>query len=347
MTMERLKRMVNELVSRGGDVLHVGCEASASLRVHGQLARLGEGPLSGAELEAAITALAGEDALERIKAGAPLDFVCELDGERLRARCFARAGGTALVLRRQARFGAFDDLGLPPALKRIAFLRRGFVLVAGPRRSGKTSTVAAMLHEIDASRTKHIVLLEAPLEIDLPLCRSVLSQREIGRHAPTVATAMRAALRQGAEVIFTSHLPDAESVAVALEAAAAGALVFATVRASGVLRAIEKLIDLTGDRAPVTRRGLADNLSAAISLLQLARADGQGRCVAAEVLVRGPGVASALRDGDLGALYPIMQADETMQTMDDALASLAKRRVITLDEAFDHARDKQRFRRPR
>jgi twitching motility protein PilT len=342
-----LERLVHELLQRDGEALHV-VAGSASLRVKGKLARAAEPALDGEVLAAAIAALGGEDTVARARGGAPVDFGCELGGEPLRARCFAHVGGLGLVLRRVPRLVAFDDLGLPPAVKRLALLRRGLVLVSGPRGAGKTTTVAALLREIDATRTKHVVVLESPAELDGALPRTVVCQREVGRHVPTFAAGFEAALRQGAEVIFASDLPDADAIARALEAVAAGVLVLATLRASGVVRTIEQLLARAPARTAATRRGIADSLAAAVSLVQVTTADALGRVVAAEVLLRGPGVASALRDRELTSLHKIMQREDGMQTLDDALASLVKRRVISLEEAFDHAREKQRFRpRPR
>lgn len=343
--MSRLQTFLRKMGEQGGSALHVGVDGPPRVRIGNRLVRLEGESLSVSDVEAEIRTLTSAATLERIQRGEPADFPCEVGGVRYRGRCFIRHGGPTLVLRATAHLSAFSKLGLPTMVQRLAHLRRGLVLIAGPTGSGKSTTVGALLNEIETGRPKHVVTLESPIELVYAHQRTTISQREIGKHTATFAAGLSAAIRQRPDAIFVSALPDGESVALALQAAAAGALVVATVRASGVVRALEHLLDATPLRRQATLNGLAEHLSAALSLLRLQQADGVGHAVAVEILVRNRGIVNALRGDDLGGIPEIMKHADNMRTMDDALVQLLEQKRIGLEDAFDHARDKERFRK--
>lgn len=343
--MSRLEKYLRMLSEHGASALHVGVDAPPRVRVGGRLVHLDAEGMPLAELEAEIQALTSASTLEGIRRGEPADFPCELGGARYRARCFVRHGGPTLILRATAHLSAFSKLGLPTTVQRLAHLRRGLVLVSGPTGSGKSTTIGALLGELDTGRPKHVVTLESPVELIHVHQRTTISQREVGRHTKSFATGLASAIRQRPDVIFVSDLPDGESVALALEAASAGVLVIATVRASGVVRALERLLDAAPARRQATLHALAEHLSAALSLLRLSQADGAGHVVAVELLVRNRGIVNALRADDLAAIPEIVKEADNMRTMDDALAELVEQKRIALEDAFDHARDKDRFRK--
>jgi twitching motility protein PilT len=341
--MSRLARLVEQLKQAQGTALHISAGAPVRMRVEGRLVRMEVAVLTAEEIEAEMRSLANDALWDRMVDGHPADFPCELGGHRYRARCFMRHGGPTLILRTSANLSSFDELGLPATVKRLAHLRRGLVIIAGPTGSGKSTTVAALLNEIEEGRAKYVATIESPIELTFARQRTSVCQREVGSDTPSFAAGMQSALRQGADVVFTSDIPDEASMTCVLEAVAAGRLVVATVRAAGVVRALERLADRPGRRRAMLN-GLAEHLSAVVSLLRLEHADGIRRCVAAEFLVRSRGLVTALREDKLGEVAGIMEQSETMQTMDDALVSMLNRNLIAFETAFGHARDKERIR---
>ncbi len=341
--MSHLTELIRRMQEGRGKALHVTAGQAPRMRIRDRLQKVEDLVLTSDELEAEVKALAGKQTWAKCLGGEADDFLCEIAGERYRARLFPSHTGPMLVLRSTAEMSSFKHLGLPRTVSRLAHLRRGFVIVAGPTGSGKSTTMGAFLSEIEAGRPKHVVTIESPIELTYVRKKTTISPREVGDHTTSFAAGLRAALRQSPDVIFASDLPDAESVGLALQAAAAGALMVVTVRASGVVRALEHYLELAPDRRRATLNALSEHLSAGVSLLRLQRADGTGHCVAAEILVRSRGVVGALRDDALESIHETMRRAENMQTMDDALAQLVKAKRIALEDAFDHARDKQRF----
>ncbi len=346
--MTRLAALAQQLRDERGTALHITADAPIRMRIEGRLVRMEAATISAAEMKDEIRSLLDDAMWNRVESGQPADFPCELGGERYRARCFMCQGGPTVILRTTANLSCFDELGLPSTVRRLAHLRRGLVLISGPSGSGKSTTVGALFSAIEEGRAKHVTTIECPIETTYAHQRTSISQREVGTHVESFSLGMRAALRQGADVIFASDIPDVTTMALVLEAAAAGTLVVATVRASGVVRAIERLVDHP-DRRGAMLNGLAEHLSAVVSLLRLQKADGLGHCVAAELVVRSRGVVAALREDDLPRITNVMQKSESMQTMDDALVDLLERHLIAFEDAYDQARDKPRFQalRPR
>lgn len=341
--MSRLAQLAQKLKQSGGSALHVGADRPIRMRTAQRLTRVDGAPMTATEIETEVRTLAGPGLWERIQGGEPGDFTTTLAGERYHLRCFVRHGGPALVLRTTASLISFDDLGLPATVRRLAHLRRGLVVVAGPTGAGKSTTVAAMLNEIDEGRPKHVATIESPIELTFTQERTSISQREVGTHTESFATGLRAALRQGADVVFASDLPTAETVCLALEIVASGRLVVATVRASGATRAIERLVDHGAKRRAILN-GVAEHLSAVVSQRRVQKADGRGHVAAVELLVRSRSIVAALRDDELSKLTSILERSDSMQTMDDALAKLLEQKQIAFEDAYDHARDKARFR---
>ncbi len=342
--MGSIEALVRTLKDQGGSALHLCASAPPRLRVKGRLLGLSASGPSEEELGAWVRASVGAAVWQRLVGGEAADFPCVVNGDRYRARCFRRLGGMALVLRTTAMLSGFAELGLPSTVERLAHLRRGFVLVAGPTGAGKSTTAAALLRELENGRPKHVVTVESPVEVTYALEQTTISQREVGTHTESFAAGIASALRQSPDVVFVSDFPDGRTLELAFEAAAAGTLVIGTLRASGVVRALEHLLGRAPGRRRATLNALAEHLSAVVSLLRLQSADGRDHCVAAEILLRNRGTVAALREDELAALPQIMARADTMQTMDEALAALLEARRITLEDAYDHARDKQRFR---
>jgi twitching motility protein PilT len=263
-------------------------------------------------------------------------------GGRFRASAFKHRGGCDAALRVIAeQLPPLEQLGLYEGCARLAQLTDGLVLFASPAGSGKTTTMMALVNQINTTRRSHIVTLEDPIEYLLLPLNSRVTQREIGTHAATFETAFQAALREDPDVLVFGELRDEETTGVALQAASAGLLVLATVQALDCSRAIDRLLESSA--APQRRRDLlADNLRAVFGQQLIRRASGQGRAAACEMLVSSVSVGNIIRDGKTHNLVNIMQTGRTqgMLMLDDSLRALLDQKIISAEEAWQRARNK-------
>jgi twitching motility protein PilT len=267
--------------------------------------------------------------------------------ERFRANYFEQAQGIAAVFRRiPARIKSLDELALPAAIERLAHVNSGLVLVTGPTGSGKSTTLASIVHRINETYDKHVVTIEDPIEFVHSEQRCVFSQREVGTDAPSFAEALRSAMRQDADVILVGELRDLETISLALQAAEMGALVLATLHTSGAAKTIDRIVDVfPGAEQPRIRLSLGDALAAVVSQLLVPTSDGKGRVAATEILFRCQGLANAIREGATPMIRNLIQSGHRagMRSMDDSLLELLASKRITFDEANRKATEKQRF----
>jgi twitching motility protein PilT len=276
-----------------------------------------------------------------------LDYAYSLSEERFRANYFEQAQGIAAVFRLiPARIKTLEDLSLPPAIERLAHVNSGLVLVTGPTGSGKSTTLASIVHRINEIYDKHVVTIEDPIEFVHHDRRCVFSQREVGTDATSFAEALRSAMRQDADVILVGELRDLETISLALQAAEMGALVLATLHTSGAAKTVDRIIDVfPGGEQPRIRLSLGDALAAVVSQLLIPTADRKGRVAATEILFRCQGLANAIREGATPMIRNLIQSGRKagMRSMDDSLLELLAQKRITLDEALRKATEKQRF----
>jgi twitching motility protein PilT len=213
---------------------------------------------------------------------------------------------------------------------------RGFVLVTGPTGSGKTTTLAAMIDAINREREEHILTIEDPIEFLHPHHQCIVNQREIGADADDFSLALKAALRQDPDVILVGEMRDLETMSTALTAAETGHLVFATLHTQDAPQTVDRIIDVFPPaQQGQVRAQLAIGLQGIVTQTLLPTADGQGRCVAAEVLVPTPGVRNLIREGKTHQIYSLIQTggSEGRQTMDSSLAGLVRAGKITMATA--------------
>ena len=220
------------------------------------------------------------------------------------------------------------------------------MLVTGPTGSGKSTTLAAVINEINENYAKHIVTIEDPIEFVHPNKKCVFSQREVGVHTDGFAAALRAALREDADVILVGEMRDYETISLALTAAEMGTLVFGTLHTNSAAKTIDRVIDVfPADEQPQARLSLSESLAGVVSQQLLRTADGKGRCAANEILIRTSGLANVIREGNTPMLLNIIQSGKSigMQTMDDALMALVQSNKIVPEDAYRKAIDKARF----
>jgi twitching motility protein PilT len=319
------------------------------VRVHGALASVEGGrPLAADELAGVLREAVSEAQWREFSTAGDLDFALGLAGvARFRANYLRQENGPSAVFRTiPETIASLDQLGLPPAVGRLAELRSGLVLVTGPTGSGKSTTLAAIVDRINRTAARHILTIEEPVEFLHAPAQSVFSQREVGSDTSSFAAALRAAIREDADVVLVGELRDLETIALTLRAAEMGALVFGTLHTNSAAKTIDRLIDaFPAEEQAQARISLSESLAAVVAQLLVPRADGTGRVAALELLLRTPGLPNLIREGNLPMLQTVMQGGRAqgMQVMDDALAALVETEVITAREAYLKAHEKTRF----
>jgi len=347
--MGRMADMLVALREQGGSDLHLAAGQPPRMRRKGSLEPIeGEPVLDDAGVRALLREIATPAQWATYEAQRDLDFAYGLPGvARFRANYFTQENGAGAVFRIiPEEILTIEQLGLPKSAHHFAHLDRGLVLVTGPTGSGKSTTLAAIINEINETYAKHVLTIEDPIEFVHPDKKCVFSQREVGIHTQSFAAALRAALREDADVILVGEMRDYETISLALTAAEMGALVFGTLHTNGAAKTIDRVIDaFPADEQPQARLSLSESLAGVISQQLLRTADGKGRCAANEVLIRTSGLANVIREGNTPMLLNIIQSGKAqgMQTMDDALLALVQAGRIRPEDAYFKATDKARF----
>ena len=239
-----------------------------------------------------------------------------------------------------------EQLGLPEAVVRLCNLTKRLVLVTGPTGSGKSTTLAAVVDRLNTSHAKHIVTIEDPVEFVHPNKESVLSHREVGTHTQGFSAALRAAIRQDADVVLVGEMRDHETVSLAITAAEMGLLVFGTLHTNSAAKTIDRVIDAfpAKDQNQV-RISLSESLAGVVSQLLIPTADGKGRCAVHEILLRTQGLPNVIRENKTSMLISIIESGKGMgmQSMDDSLFAAVKDGKIRAIDGYLKAANKPRF----
>lgn len=346
--MAQIDWYLRQLREQGGSDLHMTAGRPPLIRLHGELTPLKPEILSESELLSMIREIAGEGGSQIYESSGDHDFAYALEGvARFRVNVFRQDRGAGAVFRIiPEKILSLEDLGAPAALHKLAELRQGLVLVTGPTGSGKSTTMAAIINEINEHQVKHIITVEDPVEFVHPRKRSLFSQREVGQHTKSFAAALKAALREDPDVLLVGELRDMETIGLALAAAEMGILVFGTLHTNSAAKTIDRVVDaFPEDEQAQARSSLAETLSAVVAQLLLRTADGMGRVAVHEILLRSAGLGNVIREANTSMIANLIQAGKKdgMQTMDDGLASLLDTGLITPEDAYAMAGDKRRF----
>jgi twitching motility protein PilT len=319
------------------------------VRVRGALEPVpGWAVLGDGQLRALLEPVAGERHWREWLDTHDVDFAYGLDGVgRFRANYFEQEHGAGAVFRLiPEQIVPLESLALPAVIAKLAELRAGLVLVTGPTGSGKSTTLAAVIDKINRESSRHVVTIEDPVEFVHANMRSVLSHREVGQHTRSFADALRSAVRQDADVVLVGELRDRDTIAMALAAAEMGLLVFGTLHTSGAAKSIDRIVDAfpAAEQGQI-RISLSESLAAVVSQLLLPSRDGKGRVPVNEILLRTPGLANLIREGNTPMVQSLIQSGKKdgMQAMDDALFALLQAGRIDPREAYRKATDKTRF----
>ena len=346
--MARIDALFDALLDAKGSDLHLAVGHPPMMRLRGELTPHGDQPLSAAQLEALLFEILDPQQAEHFRREQDLDFA---HGHGTRARFrgnyFVKHTGPAAVFRTiPSKVLSLQELNTPEVVKRLAERRTGLVLVTGPTGSGKSTTLAAMIHHINHTRACHILTIEDPVEFVHESRLAQVTHREVGPHASSFATAIRAAGREDPNVILIGELRTNETMKLALQLASFGVLVFATVHTNSAPATVDRIINsFPADEQPQVRGMLAEGLAGIVAQQLVKTADGKGRVAALELLVGSPAIASMIREGKTYQLASKMQAGQAqgMQTLDMHLEKLVAAGTITPEAALDKASDKESF----
>jgi twitching motility protein PilT len=262
---------------------------------------------------------------------------------RFRVNVYMEADGPAIAFRSiPSDMPTVDGLGLPPIVKEFTKKSKGLLVVTGPTGSGKSTTLAAMVNEVNQTRRAHIITVEDPIEFVHPSKNCLVTQREVGSHTDSFPTAIRSALRQDPDVILVGEMRDLETISAAITLAETGHLVLATLHTQDAPQTIDRMIDIfPPNQQQQVRTQLSTTLLGVVAQRLIPRADGNGRAMAMEILVRNDAITNCIKEGNTHQMYSMMQIgkDDGMITLDSALADLYKRGLITEEEMRLRAHD--------
>ena len=278
-----------------------------------------------------------------------VDFGYAVPGlARYRANFFNQLNGVGAVFRQIPNtILSAQQLGLPDILMKFAMLHKGLILVTGPTGSGKSTTLAAIVDHANQNRKNHILTVEDPIEFVHQSQKSIVNHREVGMHTQTFAAALRGALREDPDIILVGEMRDLETISLAIEAAATGHLVFGTLHTPSAAKTVDRVIDVfpAGQQNQI-RNILSEALKGVVAQNLFRRIDKKGRVAALEILVVTTAIANLIREAKTFQIPGMLQVGKKfgMQTLDDAIAELLNNKVISPEEAYDKANDKNKFR---
>jgi twitching motility protein PilT len=339
-SLRSLDQLLEAMVARGASDLHLTVGTPPAIRVRGELERLEDIPVLTPDVtQELVYRVLSTEQQKQLEIKRQIDTSYSIPGlARFRVNVYFQRGSLGAAFRViPEELQTLGELGLPLALAELAMQPRGLVLVTGPTGSGKSTTLAAMIDEVNRNRTDHILTIEDPIEFVHRHKRCIVNQREIGVDATSFGEALRGALRQDPDVILVGEMRDLETIGTALTAAETGHLVLGTLHTQSAPGTIDRIIDVfPSEQQEQVRIMLAGSLQGIVTQSLLPTADGQGRVAVLEILLPDDATRNLIRQGKVEQVYTIMQTStgRGMTTMEQSLAQLVLRRVITLETAL-------------
>ncbi len=332
--MAEIDKLFTIQVAEGASDLHLSAGSPPSLRLHGEMHRLSHPSLTNENVQALVFEILTEKQKRLFVENWELDCSYQLPGVgRFRCNVFMQRRGLGAVFRViPEKIKSASELGLPPGLMDLINVPRGMVLVTGPTGSGKSTTLAALLHTINLERKEHIITIEDPIEFVHENNQCLINQREVSSHTKSFANALKAALREDPDIILVGEMRDLETIHLAMTAAETGHLVFGTLHTNSAAKTVDRIIDVFPEAQQAQIRVmLAESLRGVVAQTLFAREDKPGRVAALEVLVNTPAVGNLIREGKTFQIPSAMQtgADSGMLTFETSVSKLAREGKIS------------------
>jgi twitching motility protein PilT len=338
-----IDELLKRTVEREASDLHISAGSEPVMRVNGHLERLPNTPkMEPDDIRTLIYRILSTEQQKQLETKRQFDFSYSIPGlARFRVNAYFQRTSVGAAFRQiPARIKTLEELGLPERLYELADKPRGLVLVTGPTGSGKSTTLASLIDRINSTRHDHILTIEDPIEFLHHHRSCIVNQREIGEDATSFSEGLRAALRQDPDVILVGEMRDLETIATALTAAETGHLVFATLHTQSAPQTIDRVIDVfPAEQQGQVRVQLAATLQGVVTQNLVPTADGSARTAALEILMPDDAVRNLIRQAKIEQIYSVMQTSSSrgMLTMEQSLADLALRHVITPEVAYSRS----------
>jgi twitching motility protein PilT len=348
--MANLHQLLKAMIEKGASDLHITTSSPPQLRIDGKLHPLKVPPLSPAETKQLCYSILTDAQKHKFEESNELDLSFGVRGlSRFRANVFTQRGAVAGAFRAiPYKIKTFDELGLPAVVSELARKPRGLVLVTGPTGSGKSTTLATIIDKINGERAEHIVTVEDPIEYLHPHKSCLVNQREVGADTSGFKNALKYILRQDPDVVLIGEMRDLETIEAALTVAETGHLAFATLHTNSCVQTINRIVDVFPPyQQAQIRAQLSFVLEGVLSQTLIPRANGPGRALALEIMVPNAAIRNLIREDKIHQIYSQMQIGQDkfgMQTMNQSLASLYTRRLISLDDANARSGDAEELR---
>ena len=345
--MAKIDQYLEYMLESDGSDLHLAVGSPPRMRIAGSMTALDEPALTASSMEALLKEICSEERWAQFLEQQDLDLAYELgSGDRFRCNYFYNHWGMAAVLRTiPAEIRSFESLSLPAVLRQFCTASQGLVFVTGPTGSGKSTTLAALIDLINETLQKHIITIEDPIEFVHSNKRSVLVHREVGEHSESFANALRGAMRADPDIILIGEMRNLETIRLALNCASMGMLVFGTLHTNNAPMTIDRVIDaFPADEQNQIRTMLGACLRGVVSQL-LCKKVGGGRVAAHEILLKHDALPTCIRSGKISKVRGIIESsmDQGMITMDASLTHLMQSGLITPEEAYMKAANKDLF----
>ena len=346
--MPRIDELFRAMIDFGASDLHLHEDQPAKVRLHGDIVPISDDPFDQEAVTGMLAEAAGAERWAKFQQEGDLDFAYEMDEHsRFRANYMKHVHGVGAVFRLiPTKILSLERLGIPTVVKEFARVRGGLVLVTGPTGSGKSTTLAALIDYINLTYAKHIVTIEEPIEFVHANKKSVITQREVPEHAPSFGVGLKAAMREDADMVLVGEMRDLETIALALNAAETGQLVFGTLHTNSARKTVDRIIDVfPADQQPLVRTMLASSLRGVVAQLLMKRTDGKGRIAVNEILLATTAVSAIIREGRTEKLQDVLAGGRAdgMQLIDDAIMTALEAGLVSPVEAYMKAIEKPRF----
>jgi len=335
-----IHQLLKTMVEQGASDLHITTGCPPQLRVDGKMVQMKLPPLQPNDTKQLSYSILTDAQKRKFEEENELDFSFGVKGlARFRGNVFVQRGALAGVFRLiPFKVLTFDELGLPPVVRQLTSRPRGLILVTGPTGSGKSTTLASIIDEINTTRSEHIITIEDPVEFLHPHKKCLVNQREVGADTHSFKKALKYILRQDPDVVLLGELRDLETIEAALTIAETGHLCFATLHTNGAIQSINRVVDVfpTHQQQQV-RTQLSFVLEGILSQTLVPMQSGKGRALALEVMVPNMAIRALIRDDKVHQLYSQMQMGQDkfgMQTMNQALFTLVHRKLVSMDVAL-------------